>query len=265
MASRGGPACGRPAVPRVRADDPAGRICGTVAAMSPDVSRSASAVAAAAAGTVLVVDAAARSVLMLRRNDALRVMGGFWVFPGGTVDAADVPAGADAIAAASHAACRELYEEAGLRVEPSALLHWAHWITPSAVRRRFDTHFFLTPRPAGQVARLASAESSEFRWVDVAAALADDSGLPLAPPTALELRALDAMLRSGANQDLLIERVRARRARSVLPKLVDGYAVMPWDAEYASLPGEGIDWDAAARAERAGWPGRLRAVVRAGQ
>lgn len=222
---------------------------------------------AARAGTILVLDPREHTVLLLRRRDSLRFMGGFWVFPGGAVDAADVETaraehtGTAEIAAAARATCRELREEAGLQLEPSELVHWAHWITPSAAWRRFDTHFFVALLPPGQAAHLASTESSELRWVQPDWVATEPADFPVTAPTILELGLLAALLRESASAAAMLERARARRIRTVMPKLAAGAAVMPWDAEYPAMPGQGTHWDEVACAERAGWRSRWPAVV----
>jgi 8-oxo-dGTP pyrophosphatase MutT (NUDIX family) len=79
-------------------------------------------------------------LLMVRRTPEARFMGGFWVFPGGAVDAHEGEGDA------SHrlAAVRELEEEAGIGgVDPAGLVKFSRWITPRQVSIRFDTHFFL--------------------------------------------------------------------------------------------------------------------------
>jgi 8-oxo-dGTP pyrophosphatase MutT (NUDIX family) len=208
---------------------------------------------------VLVVQSDEFRVLMLRRQQNLRVLGGFWVFPGGTVDADDGLPGTDPAAAAAAAARRELFEEAGLSLSACDLLPWAHWITPSAVSRRFDTYFFVAAAPAGQQPRLAVAEASELRWVMESEwrAAQTSPGFPLTPPTLLVLRELAEALSRHGSLAALLERSRDRRVATVLPKLVGGTVVLPWDPEYDRLPGDGIAWSAADVAARGNWPSRL--------
>lgn len=99
------------------------------------------------------------------------------------------------------AACRETFEECGLLlarrrdgsaieevIDPNgdlkavlvqhdavlcldALVHFGHWITPEAAPRRYDTHFYLVPAPAGQVARCDGQEAVEAIWVEPGATL----------------------------------------------------------------------------------------------
>ncbi len=217
----------------------------------------------ALATSVLVVRDAGTNieVLMARRKAEMRFLGGFWVFPGGSMDPAD-----DSLYAA---AARELFEETGLRVLQSdgavgtdCILPWARWITPSAANRRYDTHFFLTLLPSSQEPRCDDSEIDEIQWVR--AKEWAFGGLvqqfPIAPPTQLILRELaEEIVECGSSQELL-GAARSRRIRPVMPKLHPsqrGVVVFPWDAEYVQLAGESLPWDAQAVAERAGWPGRL--------
>src|SRR3954451_16351048 len=95
------------------------------------------------AATVIVLRGGAETleVLLVRRNPQQRFMGGAWVFPGGAVDAADAD---DAALAHRLAGVREVEEESGVQLPgPQALHPFSRWITPAAVKIRFDTHFFL--------------------------------------------------------------------------------------------------------------------------
>ena len=208
------------------------------------------------AGTTLVVrDSGKVEVLMLLRHQSMRFFGGFWVFPGGAVESTE---------GAAAAACRETREEAGLTLSTDALLPWARWITPTAVRRRFDTHFFLARLPSDQQPRVADAESVEVRWVDpgIWTTAASTGEFPLTPPTSLVLREFWTALQLHGSFDRLMERERHRMIRPVMPKLLEGgVVVMPWDEEYNTLRGEGMPWDEAAIQERSGWPSRLTAAV----
>jgi 8-oxo-dGTP pyrophosphatase MutT (NUDIX family) len=84
-----------------------------------------------------------------------------------------------------HAAVRELREEAGLAVDPAALVPFAHWVTPEVETRRYDTRFFLVEMPAGQEARHDHGETTEFRWISPADAITKSLAheIKLPPPT----------------------------------------------------------------------------------
>ena len=132
-------------------------------------------------------------VLLVQRSGRLDFHGGAWVFPGGRVDDAEhAAANGDALAAARAAAVRELLEETGLVVVPSALVPVSRWTTPVQSPKRFVTWFFLAPAgPHGEV-RVDGQEIVDSRWVRPADALAEhgDGKLDIPPPTFVTLLAL---------------------------------------------------------------------------
>jgi 8-oxo-dGTP pyrophosphatase MutT (NUDIX family) len=75
----------------------------------------------------------------------------------------------------------QLLERRDLVLRADLLRPLAHWITPEAEPKRFDTRFFLAAMPAGQLARDVGGEADDRVWVRPADAL--DSGLTLMPPT----------------------------------------------------------------------------------
>jgi 8-oxo-dGTP pyrophosphatase MutT (NUDIX family) len=192
-------------------------------------------------------------VCMLRRNLASEFVAGVYVFPGGSVDAADRGDAAeelsqglsDATASALLgldsgglafwvAALRECFEEAGVllarprdsadgtaildttdpadrarfeahrleinegraglldvcRAEGLVLavdaVHYvSHWITPELAPRRYDTRFFVTAAPPGQVAHHDDGETIATIWVrpDDALSRFEAGEIELLPPT----------------------------------------------------------------------------------
>src|ERR671919_1477542 len=96
-------------------------------------------------------------VLLVQRNPAQRFMGGAWVFPGGAVDDGDGgPEGT---------ALREAEEEAGLTLAGEhTLVPFSRWITPSEVKVRFDTWFFVTEAPDGARVVCDGSECVDHRW-----------------------------------------------------------------------------------------------------
>jgi 8-oxo-dGTP pyrophosphatase MutT (NUDIX family) len=194
-------------------------------------------------------------VLVVRRKPGLRFLGGYWVFPGGSVDPSD--------ASLYAAAARELFEETGLRIaDVDRIWPWARWITPSTAKRRFDTHFFLTRAPDDQQARQDNLEIDSLRWIrprDWAFGTALHE-FPIAPPTQFILRELCEELDLHGSLDKLLAAAAHRQIRPVLPKVIDGdpkSVVFPWDPEHPRLPGETLAWDAEAIASRSHWPARL--------
>ena len=98
----------------------------------------------AATAVVLRDTPSGLEVLLLRRHEQLKVGGGHWVFPGGTVDPDDVAdAQGDRMQAFRLAAVRETEEEAAINLAPEALQHISYWTTPAhmggASRRRFSS------------------------------------------------------------------------------------------------------------------------------
>lgn len=221
------------------------------------------------AATVLCLRAAPTcgrvEVLLVRRSHRASFMANAYVFPGGRVDEADAAAGAERQSRA--AAARELSEEVGLAcADLDRLVPFAHWITPSLEPKRFDTDFFVLglTDPAGGVVDVTVDGSEVFDpiWLPPDEALARylAGALNLPPPTACTLEDLAAELaalggESGAGPGssaralaALLQRLPGRRPLPLLPKLgmataPDGASevsiVLPWDPEFAALPGEG--------------------------
>jgi 8-oxo-dGTP pyrophosphatase MutT (NUDIX family) len=169
-----------------------------------------------AASVILVRGAAdALEVLLVRRTDQARFMGGVWVFPGGAVDVREGE-GDDAHRAA---AIRELREEAAITLDdPSALVKFSRWITPEQVRIRFDTHFFLAPLPGGQEPRVDGRECVDLGWFTPRGALETHraGGLELVFPTIKHLEQLSAF-RSARE---LLAHARGREVTPVQPRVV---------------------------------------------
>jgi 8-oxo-dGTP pyrophosphatase MutT (NUDIX family) len=170
-------------------------------------------------------------VLLVQRNPAQRFMGGYWVFPGGAVDAAE-GAGDGAHRAA---AVRELREEAGVGgVDPAQLVKYSRWITPELIKMRFDTHFFLAPAPAGAQPAADGVECVGARWIAPAAALQayGRDELPLVFPTIRHLEELSAFPSVAA----LIADARAKIVQPVMPRVLlvgdDAQVVLPGEPGY---------------------------------
>ena len=46
------------------------------------------------------------------------------------------------------------------------LIHFAHWITPVMMPKRFDTHFYLAPTPPEQLATHDGRETTDTTWIN---------------------------------------------------------------------------------------------------
>jgi 8-oxo-dGTP pyrophosphatase MutT (NUDIX family) len=181
------------------------------------------------ASVILLRDGAGGlELLLVRRNPAQRFMGGYWVFPGGAVDAGE----GEGDGAHRAAGVRELAEEAGIGgIDAGELVKYSRWITPEQIAIRFDTHFFLARAPDGVRAAADGVECVDERWSSPAAALeAHAAGdLPLVFPTLRHLQELAAFTTVAE----LIAHAQARDIEPVQPRVVmrDGSAEV-------FLPGE---------------------------
>jgi 8-oxo-dGTP pyrophosphatase MutT (NUDIX family) len=164
-------------------------------------------------------------VLLVQRNPGQRFMGGAWVFPGGATHA-----GEEADQAAT--AVRELEEEAGIALAGDVeLVPFSRWITPEAVKVRFDTWFFAAKAPPGAEATPDGSECIDARWLRPAAALAAHAQdeLALVFPTIKHLE----LLSESASVEEILAAARARPIEPVMPKV----AVRDGNAQVL-LPGE---------------------------
>src|SRR5271155_471037 len=169
------------------------------------------------AATVILLrgGAEALEVLLVRRTPEARFMGGVWVFPGGAVET-DEGQGDEAHRAA---AIRELREEAAITLEdPQALVKFSRWITPAAVRTRFDTHFFLAELPAGQEPEIDGEECVDLGWFTPQAALdAHRAGdIMLVFPTIRHLEQLSGF----SSVKELLTYARGRGVQPVEPRVI---------------------------------------------
>jgi 8-oxo-dGTP pyrophosphatase MutT (NUDIX family) len=192
-----------------------------------------------AATVVLLRDGAGGpEVLMVRRHRGSSFMADAYVFPGGRIE----PEDGEGEAAYAVGAARELAEEAGVTVDPSTLVPFARWVTPSAEGKRFDARFFVAAAPPGQTAHHDSVETVDSLWATPAEVLAryERGELKLPPPTIRNLEDLAPHATVAA----ALAWARGRVVTAILPKLVAVDAtiaiVLPWDPEYANLPGEGM-------------------------
>jgi 8-oxo-dGTP pyrophosphatase MutT (NUDIX family) len=154
-------------------------------------------------------------VLLAQRNPASRFMGGAWVFPGGAVS----PGDGEEDAGLRAAAVRELREEAGVELaDPAALVAFSRWITPAAVKIRYDTWFFLASAPPGTQPQIDGAEVVDARWFTPAAALraARAGDILLVFPTIKHLEQLSAF----ASAAELLAHARTQSVAPVQPRVL---------------------------------------------
>ena len=147
-----------------------------------------------ASTVVLLRDSdAGLETLLLRRNKALAFAGGFWVFPGGSLDEEDMAAGdGDEERAARIAAAREAMEECGQQPLPEDMVLLSHWTTPETEKRRFSTWIYVAPLQADEQVVIDGGEIHDHRWLTVEQALAEHYAgeLRILPPTMVTLSRL---------------------------------------------------------------------------
>lgn len=144
-----------------------------------------------AAGVILLHQSKVNSafrVLLLKRHPELKVHGGHWVFPGGKFDAEDYcdldfsPSTIDIrnppelsldtyLQVAQQAAVRELQEEAGIVLDKQSLVYHSRWLTPAALKKRFDTCFFISQTTETNVL-VDGSEIIDYQWLTASEYLA---------------------------------------------------------------------------------------------
>jgi 8-oxo-dGTP pyrophosphatase MutT (NUDIX family) len=106
----------------------------------------------------------------------------------------------------------EVVRNHGLVLRTELLVYVAHWITPEAEPRRYDTRFFLAPaaaslhRDVAPDVQLHAAELEEARWISPALAIAAHAAgtLPMLPPTVHTLRRLAPFPSYAGMRDALV-------------------------------------------------------------
>jgi 8-oxo-dGTP pyrophosphatase MutT (NUDIX family) len=125
----------------------------------------------------------------------------------------------------------EFVQKERLRLACDRLVHFAHWVTPDMMPKRFDTHFFLAEAPADHLAVHDGHESVDSVWirpVDVLAQAATGKRTVIFPT----LRNVEKL----ANCDSVQDALTAAAAASVV-------RVLPWterrdDGTWLCIPRE---------------------------
>jgi 8-oxo-dGTP pyrophosphatase MutT (NUDIX family) len=87
---------------------------------------------------------------------------------------------------------REVVEREDLRLANDLLVHFAHWVTPVFMPKRFDTHFYLVAAPPDQLAVHDGGESVDSVWTRPADAEAERAAgrRTIIFPTLMQVRKL---------------------------------------------------------------------------
>jgi 8-oxo-dGTP pyrophosphatase MutT (NUDIX family) len=130
----------------------------------------------------------------------------------------------------------EFLQQENLTLACDKLQHFAHWITPEMLPKRFDTHFYLAEAPADHLAIHDGHESVDSVWISPQEALKgnEDGTYTIIYPTRVNVE----MLGESSSVDNAMEMAANRNIVSVLPwseKREDGnYICIPKDAGYES-------------------------------
>ncbi|MGI9282017.1 MAG: NUDIX hydrolase [Endozoicomonas sp.] len=169
--------------------------------------------------------------LIMRKNSRANFLGGFWVFPGGSVEEQDQADSEQQTL--KNAAARETQEEAALTINPDDLVYISRWITPETAPKRFDTHFFLAPANSSDVI-VDGGEIVDSDWVTPAEAIARQANkdIEMMPPTLVTFHGLQPF----TNVAEAIRHFQDKKPWEFLPKanFADEQLVMlyPGDAGY---------------------------------
>lgn len=127
---------------------------------------------------------------------------------------------------------RQIADQDNLRLATDRIAYWSHWITPIGEPRRFDTRFFVTRAPEGQIAAHDDWELTSSAWVTPATAIerALRREWMIIFPTLVNLKALaqhptaDAAVAWAAAQPVPLPANQ--------PKVHRGWVVLPGDEGY---------------------------------
>ncbi len=129
----------------------------------------------------------------------------------------------------------EVCEEEELQLEVDDIYYFSHWITPEGAPRRYDTRFFVTSGPDGQVPLHDDREVIANLWIRPSDALARSRAgeFDLVFPT---MRSLVALERFDSAEAVLRAAAAIEHVPAILPKIVEdatGYRILlPGDDGY---------------------------------
>lgn len=126
----------------------------------------------------------------------------------------------------------------GMKLDLSAMTPFAHWITPAAMKKRFDTRFYLMAAPPDQVAACDGYETVDAEWITPGEALrlSEAGERTILFPTRLNL----GLLAASTSTATAMAEAAGRPVRPVEPDIVreNGSVLVsiPADAGYGTVP-----------------------------
>jgi 8-oxo-dGTP pyrophosphatase MutT (NUDIX family) len=131
-----------------------------------------------------------------------------------------------------------------LRLAADGIHYFSRWITPLGAPRRYDTRFFVTAAPDGQVPVHDDREVIEATWVRPADALERQrqGQFEMIFPT---IRTLEALSRFDTAGAVLDHAAHIGRIEPILPRIVEADGglriVLPGDRQYDAITAQPID------------------------
>jgi 8-oxo-dGTP pyrophosphatase MutT (NUDIX family) len=112
----------------------------------------------------------------------------------------------------------EMLRAEKLRLACDKLVHFAHWITPANMPKRFDTHFFLCAASDHHVGGHDGRETVDSTWIAPQQAIDDRKKWNVIFPTKLNLM----MLAESKTVDAALARAQAKPPVTVTPWIENG-------------------------------------------
>ena len=140
------------------------------------------------------------------------------------------------------------------------LEHFAHWITPPGMPKRFDTHFYVARTPARQLAKHDGSENVDSVWITPQAACdaADAGTYTIIFPTRVNIEKLDRM---GKDVSTAMANIAKDKVVMVLPKVTRTEA-----GRIMEIPEEaGYGFSQVSITGKAGTQGTIEVIERNGQ
>ncbi len=140
------------------------------------------------------------------------------------------------------------------------LSHFAHWITPAGMPKRFDTHFFCARTPERQLAKHDGSENVDSVWItpSEACAAADRGEYTIIFPTRVNIEKLGRM---GKDVATAMANIENDKVVTVLPQVtkIDGGRIMRIPAE------AGYGFSEVSITGKPGTQGKIQVIERNGQ
>ncbi|MEH6545008.1 MAG: hypothetical protein V7701_01175 [Sneathiella sp.] len=111
----------------------------------------------------------------------------------------------------------QMVQEENLELATDLLGHFAHWVTPTFMPKRFDTHFFVAAAPPHQLARHDGEESVDSVWAgpNEIMAKADAGEYTVIFPTRMNIEVLGKF----SSVDTVVADANATDTFTVLPEM----------------------------------------------